>query len=287
MPISATRDLPLDAHSQVRQHIGRITPLREDEESVLWLRTSNDLDARDRLVEGYQPLVATVARQLKHRCHFLDLLDLMQEGSLGIIRAIEARDRRSSETPIRVWVARWIRGAMLQAIYYHERGIRLPDRVRKRLSKLNAAQVELLNTRGCQPSVNDLAARTGFAAEDVTSLLLIQAERVVSLDAGDDAEQSAPEEEIAVETIAAHEEAPESNLHTWLHDELSRLPERAQLVIRHRYGFEGQTAKSTREVASLLGLSQTMVQEIDRRVRLHLRVALGLRRLSAQRSQVA
>jgi RNA polymerase sigma factor (sigma-70 family) len=219
------------------------------------------------------------------RCHFLDLLDLMQEGTLGLLQAIEARERRSTETPLKVWVLCWIRSAMLQAIYRHERAVRLPDRVRKRLACLNGAQIEFLTERGRTPSIQDLATRTGFTAEVVTSLLLIQAERFISLDAGEEASESAPLQ-ISAEATATREEAPDSTLHDWLRSEIARLSERDQLVIRHRYGFDGEAAKSTRAVASLLGLSPRVVQDIDRRVRLHLRVALGPRQLDPDGSQV-
>jgi RNA polymerase primary sigma factor len=285
MAISATRDLPLDAQSQVRQHIARITPLKEEEERALWLRSPHERAARDRLVEGYQPLVVAVARTFRHRCQFLDLLDLMQEGSLGIMQAIEARDRRSSETPIRVWVARWIRSAMLRAIYSQERGIRLPDRVRKRLAKVTAAQAELVHTFGRQPSVNELAAHTGLTAEVVTSLLLIQAERVISLEAEAEASESVPLQ--VAETVPAPVDSPQTHLIERLRYELAQLPAREQAVIRHRYGLDGETAKSTREVAMLLGLTPTVAQDIDRRVRLHLRVALAPQPFPAPGPQVA
>jgi RNA polymerase sigma factor (sigma-70 family) len=270
-------DLPLDAYAQFRREVAALVPLAPAEEATLWACAAADQCARDRLVAGYQPLVLALAHRLEQRCRVLEVLDLAQEGTLGLLHALSACDRRVAEMPVRTWAACWIRSAMLQAIYRNERALRLPDRTRKCLRRLVRAQVELLAVLGREATTDELAQRLDVPTRAITDLLLLQAERFVSLDtpANDDpARFLVTDTRVPAETES--QETPQtSRLHEWVRTLVEQLPERERAVITFRYGFDGDAAHSTRAVASLLGLTQAAVQDIDRRVRLRIRVALG------------
>lgn len=133
MTSPAALDLPLDAPAQFRREVAALPHLSDAEEAHLWVRPASDRAAQDRLVEGYQPLVLALAQRLQHRCHLLEPLDLAQEGTVGLLLALKARERRNEAMPLRAWASCWIRSAMLQAIYRNERALRLPDRTRKSL----------------------------------------------------------------------------------------------------------------------------------------------------------
>ena len=175
--------------------------------------------------------------------------------------------------PLRMWASCWIRSTMLQAIYRNERAIRLPDRTRKQLRRLVTAQIALLGEMGHEATTDELAARLGSTAQEVAALLLLQAERFVSLDAqmdGDDARLST----IVNEQAASQPWDDTSSVQQWVHDVVQQLPERERAVITLRYGFDGEAPKSTHAVAAQLGLPQSAVQDIDRRVRLRIRVMM-------------
>jgi RNA polymerase sigma factor (sigma-70 family) len=274
MASPVARDLPLDAHAQFRREVRALAPLTETEEADLWTRAAVDPSARHRLVEGYQPLVLAHARRLQPRCQVLELLDLAQEGTLGVLHALSAHTRRTADMPLRAWASCWIRSAMLQAIYRNERVLRLPDRTRKRLRRLVGAQVEILEALGREATIDELARKLGRTAQDITELLLLQAQRFVSLDTPvRTGETLAP-----LDTLACAESRPNeavSRLHYWLRRFVAQLPKRERAVVTLRYGFNGDAARSTREVAMRLDLPLAVVQDIDRRVRLRIRVAMG------------
>jgi DNA-directed RNA polymerase sigma subunit (sigma70/sigma32) len=142
---------------------------------------------------------------------------------------------------------------------------------------LVGAQVELLAALGREATTDELAQRLDVPTREITDLLLLQAERFVSLDtpAGDDPARF-PVMDTQLPSQSECQETPQtSRLYEWVRAFVEQLPERERAVITLRYGFDGDAAHSTRAAARLLGLTQAAVQDIDRRVRLRIRVALG------------
>lgn len=269
-------DVP-DALSQFMREVRAISPLTGDEEGVLLGRIARgdraDGAARDRLVEGYQPFVVGIAKRFQSRCELLDLLDLAQEGTIGLLYALDALPKRAATMPFRVFAFYFIRNAILQAIYRCERAIRLPLRTLKRLRRLVAAQGQILYKLGREATVDELMAALRLTQQEVIDLLLLQAERFTSLDAPctEDGELSLADTLPALDATTVQQP---SRLHRWLRSVVEGLPERERQVITLRYGFDGDAPHTTREIADLLGLSHALVQDIDRRVRLRIQVAI-------------
>ena len=271
----------LEAHAQFLREVRWIVPLEEAEEvRLLTHAASGDGTARTRLIEGYQPVVVALARRVQRRCVLLDLLDLAQEGTIGLMHAIDRQKHRAAGTPFRPWALCWVRNAMLQAIYRSERAIRLPARTRKRLRRLVATQLELLDALGREATTDELAAALGLDRQTVIDLLLLQAERFTSLDAphaAPDGGRSGSDTLRLSDTLATPPAAAftqTSELHRWLRLVVEQLPERERAVMTLRYGFDGDAAHDTREVADILGLSHEAVRDVDRRVRLRIKVAI-------------
>ncbi len=263
-----------DALSQFMREVRAISPLAEDEERILLGRIANgDSVARDRLVEGYEPFVVGIAKRFQSRCELLDLLDLAQEGTIGLLYALEALPKRAATMPFRVFAFYFIRNAMLQAIYRCERAIRLPLRTLKRLRRLVTAQGHILSELGREATVDELVAALRLTEQEVIDLLLLQAERFTSLDAPctEDGDLSLADTLPALDATLLHQP---SRLHRWLRSVIEGLPERERQVMTLRYGFDGDALHTTRQIADLLGLSHCLVQDIDRRVRLRIQVAI-------------
>lgn len=226
-----------DALSQFMREVRAISPLTEDEEGMLLGRISHgDGAARDRVVEGYQPFVIGIAKRFHSRCELLDLLDLSQEGTIGLLYALDAQPKRATTMPFRVFAFYFIRNAILQAIYRCERAIRLPLRTLKRLRRLVAAQGQILSELGREATVDELTAALRLMHQEVIDLLLLQAERFTSLDAPfmEDGDLSLADTLPALDATALQQP---SQLHRWLRSVIEGLPERERQVMTLRYGF--------------------------------------------------
>jgi RNA polymerase sigma factor (sigma-70 family) len=273
---------PLDAQSQFLTQVHGLVPLTEVEEARLVSASTNDQAARDRLVEGYQLLVLGVAYRFQRRCQFLDLLDLAQEGTIGLLHAIEAQYKRAAAMPFKAWALAWIRSATLQSMYQSERIIRLPLRTLKRLRRLLTAQTRLLSGLGREPTMAELAMALACSEREVLDLLLIQAQHFTSLEqtapSTSDGSKDALEDMLSdpgeSDTYTGLADVSTSTLHRFLRDMVELLPERERRIITLRYGFDGDEAKTALHVATLLGIPLETVQNIERRVLYRFKVAI-------------
>ncbi len=252
-----------------------IPQLTEGEETSLLQCLTSGLgiqQARDRLIEGYQGLVIAFARRFERKCRFLEFLDLVQEGNEGLLQAITGYPACKEQSPFRLFVIAWIRGKMLTAIWQNERFIRLPfDKVRA-IRRMATVNTQLLTELGREPSYAETARAMGLKERDVSELVVLQEQQVMSLQAlpsGDD--DLSLEETLAdpatTSSISDHFSALDAALES--------LPERERLVVKLRYGFTDGQAYSQKEVASLLGVALSTIAALDRRAQLRLCKALS------------
>jgi len=252
-----------------------IPQLTEDEEAqLLHCLTSGTgaQQARDRLIEGYQGLVISLARRFKRHCQRLEWLDLVQEGNEGLLQALNNYCTCQGGSPFKVFALAWIRGKMLTAIWQNERFIRLPfDKVRaiRRMATIN---MRLLTELGHEPSYAETAQAMGVKERDIWELVALQEQQVISLQAFPTDDDDLSVEEVIPDPATS--ELPQDRFSS-LDAALESLPERERLVVRLRYGFEDGYPYSQREVAALLGVALSTVQMIDRRAKMRLRRALA------------
>jgi RNA polymerase primary sigma factor len=253
------------------QDIGRVPLLTARQEVDLAKRIERgDLQAKERLVEANLRLVVHIAK--RYRDQGLPFLDLIQEGTLGLVRAAEKFDHRKG-FKFSTYATWWIRQAITRAIADKSRTIRIPVHVSEVLNRVRRAERTLLLELSREPTLEEVAAKAGVRPEEAERLLRAS-EAPVSLDrpvgGGEDTEFG---HLLADDRIQSpYEWVEESMTKDALGEALDGLPYRDRRVVELRWGLGGESPRTLDQVGRIFNLTREKVRAIETRALESLRI---------------
>jgi RNA polymerase primary sigma factor len=260
--LDLTVEPSLDSLRLYLRSIGRVDLLTADEEVSLAKRIERgDLLAKQQMVEANLRLVVSIAKAYLGRG--LSFLDLIQEGSLGLIRAVEKFDYRRGYK-FSTYATWWIRQAVTRAIADKARTIRIPVHMVEKLNKVVHVERQLVQEFGREPVPEEIAHELQWTAREVKDILRI-AQMPISL------EKPIGEEEDSELGDFVEDEGAESPFETASENlrrenvgkALDALPQREREVIEMRYGLKGHQARTLEEVGRAFGVTRERIRQIE------------------------
>jgi RNA polymerase sigma factor (sigma-70 family) len=228
-----------------------------------------DLEAKERMINANLRLVVSQAR--RYQGHGLPMEDLVQEGMLGLIRAVEKFDWRRG-FKFSTYGTLWIRQAIQRGLQNHGRTIRVPVHVSQRQVKVRKIEAELSTKLGREPTDEEIAAVAELPLEDISELRELS-RAMTSLDqpVSEDGE-TALGDLLASDRPEPLEEVAVSERDQRVNEAVRRLPAAEQSVIRLRFGLAGEEPRTLRQAGSELGITAERARQLEEQ---------GLRRLAA------
>src|SRR6478672_8445284 len=241
---------------------GRYPLLTAAQEVALAKRIEEgDKPAKDLLVNSNLRLVVSIAK--RYQGHGLTLLDLIQEGIIGLIRAAEKFDWRKG-FKFSTYATWWIRQAVQRGVANKARTIRIPVHIVEREQKIARAERELVATLERTPTIDEISEKSKISVKQVREVQSA-ARAVASLDKSVGADDSAAFGDL----FASDERSPEEQVEVELtekalHDAVAELGEREQQILNLRYGLKGtEDPKSLEEIGRILGITRERVRQIE------------------------
>jgi len=267
--------LSQDSVQMYLREIGRIALLTADEEKELARRIEKgDEEARKKLTQANLRLVVSVAKRYVGRSPHLTLLDLVQEGNIGLFKAVEKFDYRRGYK-FSTYATWWIRQAITRALADQARTIRIPVHMVETISKYQQIKRRLLQDLGREPLPEEIAAEMNIEVEKVHQIEKIEQD-TVSLEApvGEDDEDSVLGEFIVDEkTLSPAQVAARRLLRDQLMAIIKELTPREQKILSMRFGFDDGVTHTLEEVGREFGVTRERIRQIEakslERIRMH------------------
>jgi RNA polymerase primary sigma factor len=260
--LDLTVEPSLDALRLYLRSIGRVELLTAPQEISLAKRIERgDMSAKRHMVEANLRLVVSIAKGYLGRG--LSFLDLIQEGSLGLIRAVEKFDYRRGYK-FSTYATWWIRQAVTRAIADKARTIRIPVHMVEKLNRVTHVERQLVQRMGREPEAAEIAAELDITVREVRDILRV-AQMPVSLEkpVGDEEESELGDFVADDRTEEPFDTATERLQREDIQKALDALPERERQVIELRYGLRGHEPLTLEEVGRTFGVTRERIRQIE------------------------
>lgn len=258
-------DASSDLVQMYLREIGRVNLLTAEEEVKLAkANEKGDLLAKQRLTEANLRLVVSIAKKYVGRSHNLSLLDLIQEGNIGLFRAVEKFDYRKGYK-FSTYATWWIRQAITRALADQSRTIRIPVHMVETINKYTQITRRLVQELGREPLAEEIAAEMGLEVEKVHHIQKISQETVsLETSVGDSDDDSVLGDFIEdTETIMPHQIASRKLLKNHIVDVLNELTPREQKILKIRFGLEDGITHTLEEVGQEFGVTRERIRQIE------------------------
>ncbi len=253
-----------DAVQMYLKEIGRTPLLTKDEERELAKRSEKgDEDARQKLMKANLRLVVSIAKRYVNRTPHLSILDLIQEGNIGLSRAVEKFDYRKG-FKFSTYATWWIRQAITRALADQSRTVRIPVHMVETISKYTQARRQLIQELGREPLAEEVAAEMGLEVEKVRHIQKISQE-VLSIETpvGDEEDSTLSDFIPDDKNLTPSQLAAKALLRDLIKDILVDLSEREQKILKMRFGLEDGVNHTLEEVGKAFGVTRERIRQIE------------------------
>lgn len=254
-----------DSVQMYLKEIGRTPLLKQPEERELAKRIEQgDEEARQQLIRANLRLVVSIAKRYINRSPHLSILDLIQEGNIGLSRAVDKFDYRKG-FKFSTYATWWIRQAITRALADQSRTIRIPVHMVETISKYTQAKRRLTQELGREPLAEEIAVELGTSVEKVHHIQKISQE-VISLESpiGEDDDDSTLSEFIPDErNLTPSQAASQAMLKDKIREILVDLAEREQAILRMRFGLDDGVTHTLEEVGKVFNVTRERIRQIE------------------------
>jgi RNA polymerase primary sigma factor len=260
--LDLTVEPSLDCLRLYLRSIGSVDLLTKEQEVDLAMRIERgDMDAKRHMVEANLRLVVSIAKSYLGRG--LSFLDLIQEGSLGLIRAVEKFDYRRGYK-FSTYATWWIRQAVTRALADKSRTIRIPVHMVEKLNRVVHVERHLVQRLGREPEPHEIGAELGWTAQDVREVLRVS-QMPVSLEkpVGDEDDSELGDFVADDNTESPFEKTSDNLQREDVQRALAVLPRRDREVLELRYGLNGRQPMTLEQVGDAFGVTRERIRQIE------------------------
>ena len=272
-------DISSDSIQMYLREIGKVPLLTGEEEISLAKRKDRgDKEAEKRLIEANLRLVVSIAKKFADKN--LSLLDLIQEGNIGLFRAVEKFDYRKGYK-FSTYATWWIRQAITRALADQSRTIRIPVHMVETINRFQHVQRQLIQDLGREPLPEEVAAEMNETVERIRHIIKINQDTIsIDTSVGDDDENSTLEDFIEdVRTVTPDRAAALQILRERMHEIVGQLHPREQKILEMRFGLSDGVSHTLEEVGEEFGVTRERIRQIEAKALEKIAKAVGTDRL--------
>ena len=272
-------DISEDSIQMYLREIGKVPLLKSDEEiSLAKRRARGDKDAEKKLIEANLRLVVSIAKKFAGKS--MTLLDLIQEGNIGLFKAVEKFNYKKGYK-FSTYATWWIRQAITRSLADQSRTIRIPVHMVETINKFQQVQRRLIQDLGREPLPEEIAAEMGEDVEKVKHIINISQETIsLETSVGDDEEDSTLEDFIEdVKNMTPDRHAALELLKDYVKEIISELSPREQKILEMRFGLSDGVSHTLEEVGQEFDVTRERIRQIEAKAIEKMKQHSGIERL--------